>query len=70
LERPNRVRRSWPWLMGAAILSGPMLAGCSNSSQTTGTVENIPKESPVLSSKDSMDDFFKGRKAQPARPKK
>jgi hypothetical protein len=61
--RLKRIHRPWPWLLGAAILSGPMLVGCSGN-QTSGTPENIPKESPVLQSKDSMDAFLKGRKAQ------
>jgi hypothetical protein len=55
--------------MGAAIVSAPMLAGCGNSNQTTGPMENIPKESPVLQSKDSMKAFMESRKAQSRSPK-
>jgi len=67
--KPNRIVRAWSWLMGAAILSGPMLAGCS-SQQASGPAEDIPKESPVLSTKDSMNDFLNSRKAQQSAQRK
>lgn len=60
----NRIRRAWPCLMGAAILGAPMLGGCGAGDQSTGVKDDVPKESPVLSSKDSMQDFMKNRNAQ------
>jgi hypothetical protein len=61
--RRNQIRRTWPWLMSAAIASTAMLAGCGDQ-QATGTKDNAPKESPVLSTKDSMKNFMESRKAQ------
>jgi hypothetical protein len=58
------------WFLGAAIVCGSTLAGCDGAS-TSGTVENIPKQSPVLDkAKDSAEAFFKqSHKAGGARPK-
>lgn len=62
--RPNRIRLGRTLALAAAFLGAPMLSGCG-SDQTTGPVENIPKESPVLTTgKDSMQEFIKNRKAQ------
>jgi len=69
LTIPDRVTRPWPWLLGAAFIFGPLLAGCSESQQqSTGPGDTPPKESPVLTTgKDSMQEFMKNRaKAQNA----
>jgi hypothetical protein len=68
LTKRTRLLRALPWFLGAAIVGGSPLAGCG-SSQTSGPVENIPKESPVLGpGKDSAEAFFnkKGAKASNA----
>jgi hypothetical protein len=57
--------------MGAAIVCGPMLAGCDGGQQSTSPVANPPKESPVLTTaKDSMNEFLNQNKKQRAAPKK
>jgi hypothetical protein len=68
--RPNRSRRTGLWLLAAAIVSGPMVAGCGDGQQATGPAQNIPKESPVVQSKESMQDFMNQRKAREAQTNK
>lgn len=72
MTRPDRHLRPWPWLLGAAIVCGPMLAGCGDGGvQSTGPGSTPPKESPVLTTgKDSMQEFIKNRKAQNASPRR
>ena len=66
LTKRTRLLRSLPWFLGAAIVGGSPLAGCG-SSQTSGPVENIPKESPVLGpGKDSAEAFFANKKGAKA----
>jgi hypothetical protein len=66
LTKRTRLLRSLPWFLGAAIVGGSPLAGCG-SSQTSGPVENIPKESPVLGpGKDSAEAFFTNKKGAKA----
>jgi hypothetical protein len=58
----NRIVRAWSCVFTAAIVVGVSLPGC-DSSQSSGPVENAPKQSPVLDqSKDSMKSFFEAKK--------
>jgi hypothetical protein len=63
--RQKPIRRRWRWLLGVAIFSGPILAGCGDSNQASGPAEK--KGSPVLSTKDSMKAFFESRKTRSAK---
>jgi hypothetical protein len=66
----TRFSLSLPWCLGAAIVCGAPLAGCDSSS-SSGPMENIPKESPVVKqSKDSADAFFAQKKGAGAKAPK